>query len=100
LIIERIVSWHGWAEATPTPSPEPGIDSSDIRNFLITKIGPILLAAVGVVIVSRAGKGEMSRVLTSSGIVIMGIGFLVGGIALLAFGNHLVDLIFGPAPAP
>ena len=35
---------------------------------------PILLAVLGVIFISRAGKGEMSKVLTSSAIAIVGLG--------------------------
>ena len=44
---------------------------------------------------SRAGKGEMSRVLTSSAIAIIGLAFIAGAGALFLFGASLIDLIFG-----
>lgn len=84
----------GWA-AEPTSPPAPSINTNGVVEFLATKIAPILLAALGVIFISRAGKGEMSRVLTSSAIAIIGLAFIAGATALFFFGKSLVDLIFG-----
>ena len=73
----------------------PVINTDGVVQFIATKIAPILLAALGVIFISRAGKGEMSRVLTSSAIAIMGLAFIAGATALFLFGKNLVDLIFG-----
>lgn len=90
------------AAPTPTETPVPGpvINTPGIRDFIITKIVPILLAVLGVIFISRAGKGEMSRVLTSSAIAIIGLAFIAGAAALLVFGRSLVDLIFPTPPHP
>ena len=66
-------------------------------RFIATKITPILLAVLGVIFISRAGKGEMSRVLTSSAIAILGLAFIAGATALFIFGANLVELIL-PTP--
>jgi hypothetical protein len=88
---------HGFlAQAAPTPSgpPNPGINTDGILAAIARYIAPLLLAGLGVIFISRAGKGEMSKVLTSSAIAIIGIAFIVGSAALFLFGQNLVNLIF------
>jgi hypothetical protein len=82
-------------EPTPSPVPSPVLNTNGIVSFIATKVTPILLAALGVIFISRAGKGEMSRVLTSSAIAIIGLGFIAGATLLFLFGKHLVNLILG-----
>lgn len=55
---------------------------------------PILLAALGVIFIGRASKGEVSRVLTSSAIAIIGLAFVAGAASLFFFGDSLVKLLF------
>jgi hypothetical protein len=79
------------------PSPEPApktINTDGILNFFTTKIVPILLAALGVIFIGRASKGEVSRVLTSSAIAIIGLAFVAGAASLFFFGDSLVKLLF------
>lgn len=83
----------GLAEPTPDPGPGP-VDTNEILKFFSSKIAPILLAVLGVIFIGRASKGEISRVLTSSAIAIIGVGFIAGAALLFAFGKSLVDLIF------
>ena len=79
----------------PTPTPEPKtINTDGILNFFTTKIVPILLAALGVIFIGRASKGEVSRVLTSSAIAIIGLAFVAGAASLFFFGGSLVNLLF------
>jgi hypothetical protein len=79
----------------PTPTPEPKtINTDGILNFFTTKIVPILLAALGVIFIGRASKGEVSRVLTSSAIAIIGLAFVAGAASLFFFGDSLVKLLF------
>jgi hypothetical protein len=85
------------AAPSPAPAPAPVVNTTGIVQFLATKIAPILLAVLGVIFISRAGKGEMSRVLTSSTIAIMGLAFIAGATALFLFGKNLVDLVL-PTP--
>jgi len=82
------------AQPTPTPESPTIIDTTNVVNFIATKVAPILLAVLGVIFISRAGKGEMSKVLTSSAIAIVGLAFIVGAGALFFLGEGLVDLIF------
>jgi len=80
--------------AQPTPPPKSGINTDGVVSFIATKIAPILLAVLGVIFISRAGKGEMSRVLTSSAIAIVGLAFIAGAATLFFVGESLIDLIF------
>ena len=82
------------AEPSPPPGPTP-IQTDSVVRFIATKIAPILLAVLGVIFISRAGKGEMSKVLTSSAIAIVGLAFIAGAGALFLFGESLIKLIFG-----
>ncbi|GAA3231201.1 hypothetical protein ACFO1B_19930 [Dactylosporangium siamense] len=93
-----------WGETTriadaialaPTPSPQPTINTNGVLDFFIQKIVPILLAVLGVIFIGRASKGEVSRVLTSSAIAIIGLAFVAGAASLFFFGDSLVKLIFG-----
>ncbi|WP_432834427.1 hypothetical protein [Dactylosporangium sp. CA-092794] len=80
----------------PSPGPDPGttLNTDGIVKFFTTKIVPILLAALGVIFIGRASKGEVSRVLTSSAIAIIGLAFVAGAASLFFFGDSLVSLIF------
>jgi hypothetical protein len=91
------VAQHLAEDPAPTPTtPAPNlINTTGIVNFITTKIVPILLAVLGVIFISRAGKGEMSKVLTSSAIAMIGLAFIVGAGALFFFGQGLIELIFG-----
>jgi hypothetical protein len=82
--------------AAPDPGAGAGnLNTTAILTFIASKIAPILVMAVGVIVISRAGKGEVSKVLTSTGILILGLIILGGGGALMLFGNALADLAFG-----
>jgi hypothetical protein len=76
------------------PAPSGEINTNGVLSFIATKIAPILLAVLGVIFISRAGKGEMSRVLTSSAIAIVGLAFIAGAATLFFVGQGLVDVIF------
>jgi hypothetical protein len=79
--------------AEPAPD-EPTINTTGVVSFLATKIAPILLAILGVIFISRAGKGEMSKVITSSAIAIVGLAFIAGAATLFFVGESLINLIF------
>jgi hypothetical protein len=78
---------------TPTNGPKE-INTDGILTFFATKITPILLAVLGVIFIGRASRGEISRVLTSSAIAIIGLAFIAGAATLLFFGGSLIDLLF------
>ena len=78
----------------PAPQPEGGINTDGVVSFIASKIAPILLAVLGIIFISRAGKGEMSKVITSSAIAIVGLAFIAGAATLFFVGESLIDLIF------
>jgi hypothetical protein len=82
--------------AAPTPSPGGGgtINTTGILEFFASKIAPILLAVLGVIFIGRASRGEVSKVLTSSAIAVIGIAFIVGAGALFLVGANLVNIMF------
>jgi hypothetical protein len=94
-------AWSNAAHAVQTlalfPFAEPapsGIDTQNVVTFFASKIAPILLAVLGVIFIGRASRGEISRVLTSSAIAIVGLAFIAGAATLFFVGEYLIDLIF------
>jgi hypothetical protein len=94
-------AWSSAAHAVQTlallPLAEPapkGIDTEKVVTFFASKIAPILLAVLGVIFIGRASRGEISRVLTSSAIAIVGLAFIAGAATLFFVGEYLIDLIF------
>lgn len=84
-----------FAAPAPSSSPDPSeINTNGIVSFLATKIAPILLAILGVIFLGRAGKGEMSKVLTSSAIAIIGLVFIAGAVSLFFVGDYIVRVAF------
>src|SRR5262249_39926394 len=81
----------------PAPTPAPGagnINTSGIVSFFASKIAPILLAVLGVIFIGRASKGEISKVLTSSAIAIVGLAFIAGAATLFLVGDNIIRLLF------
>jgi hypothetical protein len=77
------------------PEQPQGINTEQVVSFIASKIAPILLAGLGVIFIGRASKGEISKVLTSSLIAIVGLGFIAGAATLFFVGEYLINLIFG-----
>jgi hypothetical protein len=76
-------------------APQPkGIDTQRVVSFFASNIAPILLAVLGVIFIGRASRGEISKVLTSSAIAIVGLAFIAGAATLFFVGDYLIDLIF------
>jgi hypothetical protein len=71
-----------------------GINTEGVVTFFASKIAPILLAVLGVIFIGRAGRGEISKVLTSSAIAIVGLAFIAGAATLFFVGDYLINLIF------
>jgi hypothetical protein len=82
------------ALAAPAPTSPKEINTDGILTFFATKITPILLAILGIIFIGRASRGEISRVLTSSAIAIIGLAFIAGAATLLFFGGSIIDLLF------
>jgi hypothetical protein len=70
------------------------INTAGIVSFFASKIAPILLAVLGVIFIGRASKGEISRVLTSSAIAVIGLAFIAGAVSLFFVGGYLVNVAF------
>jgi hypothetical protein len=89
-----------WGQLLPPPhavilaAPPGEINTEGILGFFASKIAPILLAVLGVIFIGRASKGEVSRVLTSSAIAIIGLAFIAGAATLLIVGDSLIKLVF------
>jgi hypothetical protein len=77
--------------ADPGPSE---VDTDGILSFFASKIAPILLAVLGVIFIGRASKGEVSKVLTSSAIALIGLAFIAGAATLFFVGESLIDVVF------
>jgi hypothetical protein len=83
------------ADPTPAPTIPAVVNTTGILTFFASRIAPILLGFLGVIFLSRARNGEVNRVVTSSGISIVGLAFLAGAGSLLFLGGDLVKLVFG-----
>lgn len=79
---------------TPDPSAPKEINTDAVVSFFATKIAPILLAVLGIIFIGRASRGEISRVLTSSAIAIIGLAFIAGAATLFFVGDSLIKLMF------
>ena len=95
-LADSILSSGGLSNGLAAPDPPGGgeVDTDGILSFFASKIAPILLAVLGVIFIGRASKGEVSRVLTSSAIAIIGLGFIAGAATLFFVGETLIDLMF------
>ena len=76
------------------PQQPKGINTQGIVTFFASNIAPILLAVLGVIFIGRASRGEISKVLTSSAIAIVGLAFIAGAATLFFLGDFLINLIF------
>jgi len=84
---------HTTVELAPASTPKD-VNTQGIVSFFASKIAPILLAVLGVIFIGRAGKGEISKVLTSSAIAVIGLAFIAGAVSLFFVGDYLVTLAF------
>ncbi len=83
--------------AAPSPAPDPGtgvtVNTNGFIQFLITQILPIFLVVLGILFVGRARSGNVSSVMTGSGIAIVGLVFIAGAGVMWKFGDFFVGLI-------
>ena len=76
-------------------APEPkGLNTEGIVKFFASNVAPILLAVLGVIFIGRASRGEISKVLTSSAIAIVGLVFIAGAATMFFVGDYIISLIF------
>lgn len=97
------IAWAGATQVLDTltsaplaaePEQPTGINTEGVVSFFASKIAPILLAVLGVIFIGRASRGEISKVLTSSAIAIVGLAFIAGAATLFFVGDYLINLIF------
>jgi len=81
-------------QQVPLAAEPKGINTEGVVSFFASNIAPILLAVLGVIFIGRASRGEISKVLTSSAIAIVGLAFIAGAATLFFVGDYLIDLIF------
>jgi len=81
-------------QQTTLAADPKGIDTQGIVKFFASNIAPILLAVLGVIFIGRASRGEISKVLTSSAIAIVGLAFIAGAATLFFVGDYIINLIF------
>jgi hypothetical protein len=82
------------AQSSVLAAEPTGINTEGVVTFFASNIAPILLAVLGVIFIGRASRGEISKVLTSSAIAIVGLAFIAGAATLFFVGDYLIDLIF------
>lgn len=92
-VLDHATFVSGALALDPTEAPTE-INTDGVLKFLATKIAPILLGCLGVIFIGRASKGEVSRVLTSSAIALIGLSFIAGAATLFLVGDSLVSLVF------
>jgi hypothetical protein len=80
--------------AVPSAPAPKEINTDGIVLFFASKVAPVLLAVLGAFFIARASRGEVSRVLTSSAIAIIGLAFIAGAATLFFVGESLINLMF------
>jgi hypothetical protein len=90
----RVVLGHVGVLVDPTTGPMPtrSVNTDGILKFMITTVAPILLAALGIVVLARSRRGEMSATMNSTAIALVGIALLGGATSLVFLGGWLVDM--------
>jgi hypothetical protein len=81
-------------QGTLAAAAPSGINTTGVVSFFAKNIAPILLAVLGVIFIGRASRGEISKVLTSSAIAIVGLAFIAGAATLFFLGDYIIKLIF------
>ena len=82
------------AQSSVLAAEPTGINTEGVVTFFASNIAPILLAVLGVIFIGRASRGEISKVLTSSAIAIVGLAFIAGAATLFFVGDYIIDLLF------
>jgi uncharacterized membrane protein len=75
-------------------------NDESIRNFILQVITPIMLAFVGLYLMSRAKKANWSDVVTTSGIALIGVMFIGGATVFATVGDDIANsLVRQTSPA-
>jgi uncharacterized protein YwbE len=87
-------AFTAFQQGTLAADQPTGINTQGVVSFFAKNIAPILLAVLGVIFIGRASRGEVSKVLTSSAIAIVGLAFIAGAATLFFVGDYIIKLIF------
>jgi len=87
-------AYSAYQQGTLAAAAPSGINTQGVVSFFAKNIAPILLAVLGVIFIGRASRGEVSKVLTSSAIAIVGLAFIAGAATLFFVGDYIIKLIF------
>lgn len=71
------------------------LNSDGIQNWLLSKLVPIVLCVLGLVILAGAGKGNWSKTFSTTGVALVGIIFIVGAGAFVLFGQEISGVVLG-----
>lgn len=71
------------------------LNSQGLIQFVLQYIVPLLLTVIGVVIIAGAKKGNYSGVMSTTGIVVIGLIFIVGAGGIVLLAKQLSQLALG-----
>jgi Na+/H+ antiporter NhaA len=83
------------AALLPLASGDGNLNTPGIVAWIKRNIVSLFLMVIGLYILSKAMKGSMSSVLNITVIAVIGLIFIGGGAAILAFGEGLSKVFFG-----
>lgn len=70
-------------------------NDDQVRTFMIQVAAPIMLIALGLGILMGAKRANYSQVLSTTGIAIIGVMFIVAAGLMMNFGERLATFLFG-----
>lgn len=83
--------------AAPALAAGPVINTKDVVAWVAQFVVPLLFALAAVVVMSRAHQGRTRENAVVAVNLFLGIFLLAAGFVLFAFGQSLVELLFGSA---
>ena len=92
VIGDAIVAAPGDPTTPPANGDSSSINAPGLVKFFATIIAPIICGGLGCMFLMKANKGEVSKVLTSTGISIVGFAFIGGAFLLPTLGPYVIDL--------
>lgn len=83
------------ALAAAPPDAASGINTQKIVSWVVSNIVVLVIMGIGLMIIMGARKGDYSKVLSTVGIVVIGLG-LIGGVTYLrGLGDFFAKLVAG-----
>lgn len=76
------------------PAKKGELNTDGLVKWVVKYIVPIVVAAIGVGILTRSSKGETGKNVITVGNMLVGIMVIAGGALLFAFGSNLVNVLF------